>query len=535
MSLSTQTVAPPPAISTGSDAPLGRAGVVALVLSLVSGAVTHAYNLFEYPLFRTDEGIYVQQAWAVIREGKLSPYTYFYDHAPGGWLVMAAWARLLPEQFQTFGSEINTVRLLMLVAHVVATGLLFGIVRRISGSVAGAFLAAFVLNLSPLAIYYQRLALLDNLMVVWVLLATYLMIRRERRLLTAVLSGLAFGLAVITKENAIFFAPALAYLAYRQAQGTRNRRFLTSFWWFMLLVPALAYMLSAQLKSELVPAKLSFDLSTPPEGRVSLLYTVWWQLNRTNSPQAFSDLLRGSWMSKDPYLFIVGAGAVALVLMMWWRDRAHRAGYLTVALLAIGYMFYLGRGSVLLDFYIVPLVPMLAMNIGLVAARLTRNMGPRLRVGTVAAVVVAALGIPGGYLLTHNTEGELVTHDLYHLKLTRMQEEQLAYIRQNIPPDARIIIDEDLWMGLHDREPRYRFAHSHWKASSDPDVRDKIFQADGDNIDYVAMSNQMRQAMEANNGDGRESWILDAIDQRGEVVWETSHGDIQLQIYRIGE
>jgi len=148
---------------------------------------------------------------------------------------------------------------------------------------------------------------------------------------------------------------------------------------------------------------------------------------------------------------------------------------------------------------------------------------------------LAALGIPGGYLLTHNTEGELVTHDLYHLKLTRMQEEQLAYIRQNIPPDARIIIDEDLWMGLHDREPRYRFAHSHWKASSDPDVRDKIFHADGDNIDYVAMSNQMRQAMEANNGDGRESWILDAIDQRGEVVWETSHGDIQLQIYRIGE
>src|SRR5690606_1750468 len=105
----------------------------------VSGVVTHAYNLFQYPLFRTDEGIYVQQAWAVIREGKLSPYTYFYDHAPGGWLVMAAWARLLPEQFQTFGSEINTVRLLMLLAHVAATGLLFGIVRRVSGSLTGAF------------------------------------------------------------------------------------------------------------------------------------------------------------------------------------------------------------------------------------------------------------------------------------------------------------------------------------------------------------------------------------------------------------
>jgi hypothetical protein len=90
-------------------------------------------------------------------------------------------------------------------------------------------------------------------------------------------------------------------------------------------------------------------------------------------------------------------------------------------------------------------------------------------------------------------------------------------------------------MGLHDRTPRYELAHSHWKASSDPDVRDKIFRADGRNINYVVMSNKMREAMETNNGDGRESWILEAIDQRGEVVWEARHGDIELQVYRIGE
>ena len=61
---------------------------LALLLSLLTGAVTHGYNLFNYPLYITDEGIYIQQAWSVLREARLSPYTYFYDHAPAGWLAI---------------------------------------------------------------------------------------------------------------------------------------------------------------------------------------------------------------------------------------------------------------------------------------------------------------------------------------------------------------------------------------------------------------------------------------------------------------
>src|SRR6516164_3915036 len=85
---------------------------IALFLSLLTGAVTHGYNLFNYPLYITDEGIYIQQAWSVLREARLSPYTYFYDHAPAGWLAIAAWVAVLPSQFQTFGNAIDTGRAL---------------------------------------------------------------------------------------------------------------------------------------------------------------------------------------------------------------------------------------------------------------------------------------------------------------------------------------------------------------------------------------------------------------------------------------
>src|SRR5258706_14730642 len=124
----------------------GNAAAILLTISLVSGVVTHGYNLSQYPLFLTDEGIYVQQAWSLVNEGRLSPYTYFYDHAPGGWMVMAAWASVLPGEFTAFGNEVNSIRVLMLLVHVASFGLLFAIVRAITGSAVGAIVAAFIIN-----------------------------------------------------------------------------------------------------------------------------------------------------------------------------------------------------------------------------------------------------------------------------------------------------------------------------------------------------------------------------------------------------
>src|SRR4051812_8433391 len=54
-------------------------------------AILHAINLFGYPYYHTDEGTYIAQAWAILRLGELSHYTYWYDHAPLGWIQVAAW------------------------------------------------------------------------------------------------------------------------------------------------------------------------------------------------------------------------------------------------------------------------------------------------------------------------------------------------------------------------------------------------------------------------------------------------------------
>jgi 4-amino-4-deoxy-L-arabinose transferase-like glycosyltransferase len=506
-----------------------------LVCAMLVGAVTHGWNTFRYPLYLTDEGIYSEQAWAVLHEGRLSPYTYFYDHAPLGWLVIAGWVRLLPFGFNTFGNAINTGRVLMVLVHVAAVFLLFEVVRWYSGSVAAAVLATFVFNFSPLAVYYQRQVLLDNLMVLFVLLALYLLARHDGRVVTMTTSGLAFGLAMITKENALFLLPGFAYLLHRGIGPVSNRRFSVGYWWFAATAPVLLYVLFAQLKNEVLPAGMDFNLAVPPANHVSLAYTVWWQLHRTpgaNHGSALTELLRSSWLAKDGYLLAAGAVATAVAALLAFRDKEHRVPLLGAALMATGYGFYLTR-SVVLDFYVLPLVPLLALNIGLVYGYLTRSMRAWGAGALAVGILAAVLAQPGGYLLAFNDHHKLQLRDMYRLSLTQLQDEQVAWIRGNVPPDSHMIIDDDLWVTLHDGRPAYRYAHSHWKAASDPDVRDKIFHADWHNLNYVVLSNKMRTAMESNNGDQRESWMLDAIDHHGQRVWQASLGNVELETIKI--
>jgi 4-amino-4-deoxy-L-arabinose transferase-like glycosyltransferase len=514
-----------------------------LVVSLLTGAISHGYHLFIYPLYITDEGIYMEQAWSVLREGQLAPYTYFYDHAPAGWLLIDGWVALLPHQFETFGNAINTGRMLM---HVASTYLLFRCTRRLSGSLIAAVVACFLFNVSPLAIYYQRQVLLDNLMVFWVLLGLYLATSDDRSILTPLFSGMALGIGVLTKENAIFFVPVVAYLLYGKVRQRYNYRFALTFWLFGMFSVISLYFLYATLKNELLPSHFNFNLNQPPADHVALLYTIWQQLHRSQGGirdlhGLFWTFSLGNWLPKDTFLLVGGMGATLINLFIGLSNRKRHRGDLVAALLALSYTFYLIRGSVMLDFYIVPLVPFMAMNIGMAASQILRLVPGDKRMplvsGSMRALILAVCSVVlilpmGGYVMVIDQYHKTVLHDLYRLPLTTMQDEQVAFIRTHIPPDARIIIDDDLWVQLHDVQPFYPRAHSHWKASSDPAVRDKLFARDWHNIDYIVMSNKMLIVMQNNNTGGGENYILEAL-QHATPIWQMGTGNISLAVYQV--
>jgi hypothetical protein len=127
----------------------------------------------------------------------------------------------------------------------------------------------------------------------------------------------------------------------------------------------------------------------------------------------------------------------------------------------------------------------------------------------------------------------LKTNDAYYLPQTYLQQEQVAWIRGHIPPTARIVIDDSIWVALHEGSPSYPYAESHFDAASDPNIRDKIFGGNWQNIDYIVLANGMKQAMMQNNTGGQESYMLNALDHHSTEVWHASRGNVSLAIFQV--
>jgi hypothetical protein len=308
------------------------------------------------------------------------------------------------------------------------------------------------------------------------------------------------------------------------------------FWLFAATASTSVYFLFATLKNELLPTGLDFSLTHPAGGHSSLLYEMWYQLHR-NQGTLFSQgsYLYTMWLPKDLFLMVAGTAAMVIALILGWRERRRNPSLLIAGTLAFEIAFYLARGSVLLDFYVIPLIPLYALCLGLVADRALQRIPIPFVRAAIPALCAAVLLLPtGGYLLTHGQKGQLQASDVYYLPLTYLQQEQISWIQRNVRPNARIISDDDIWVALHDGRQSYPYDVSHWNAVGDPTVRNHEFGGGNwQDIDYIVMSNGMRQAMMGNNAGGQENWILNALDNHSVEVWHAGRGDVQLEIYQV--
>lgn len=493
-----------------------------LIMAFVA-LVVHGYNMFGYPLYLGDEGIYMEQAWSVIRIAKLSPYTYFYDHAPGGWLLISAWSFLLPGQFGALGMAINSGRLLMLVLHVASVVLLYRITRKFTGSDIAAITTTGLFTLSPLGLYYQRMVLLDNIMVFWMMVSLYLVVFHRSRLITLIASGIAFGMALITKENAVFFAPVIGYMIYVEVRNTYYFRFAMAGWLFTTVAITSLYPLYALLKNEFLPS--GSLLSNTPAEHVSLISTLLWQLGRSggsvfNPDSQFWVFFMERWWVKDSIILVLGFAASAWNTFIGATDHNRHRNELIAGLFVAAFGFYLAKGSAMLEFYVVPILPFLALNVGMVLDQLLRSMA-----GKHAAAVFLVMFLALAALLLYGAR------DQFFIDQTRTQTEQLQFIRSTIPANARIVIDDDLWVDLHEKagnSPAYPNAHSHWKVAQDPDIRDKLLNGDWRNIDYLVLSDDMYDVLRVNNF----TMILQAYD-RSQVMAVFQEGNVVLEVRRV--
>jgi endo-1,4-beta-D-glucanase Y/predicted membrane-bound dolichyl-phosphate-mannose-protein mannosyltransferase len=460
---------------------MSKSTITYFIFGILLGISTlaHGYNMFQYPYYENDEGTYLSQAWSLATTGNLTPYTYWYDHAPLGWMFMALWVKVVG--IFTFGVSVNSGRVFMLILHVLSSGFLFYIARKISKSLLPAVIAVLIFSLSPLGIHFQRRVLLDNIMVFWVFGSLALLLLDRLKLTHIALSALCFGIAVLTKENAIFFLPVFLYVVATRV--SLHQRVMAVIQWVVIVSFIISlYFLYAFLKKELFPVGWFGD-TTP---HVSLLGTLKDQFSR-GEPHPFWDS-RGDfyvnflqWIKKDSFTITAGAGAtvIAAVLSVWVPQ------FRIPALLSIFMWLFLMRGKLVIDFYVVPLISMLALTIGVVTEWLLREVFRRKVYPFFAtASVIAMVFFLGASGVDHFTRDE-----------TGNQVKALEWIKKNVPEQSHIIIDNALYIDL--RAPRYKGDRVYpnadyvWKVEKDPMILNNKFRGTWQSVDYITVSHEV--------------------------------------------
>ncbi len=331
-----------------------RSDLVLCGLLLAAIMVVQGWNISAYPTLSDDEGTYLAQAWAVQQGEGLAHYTYWYDHPPLGWIQIAllTWipALLSPESM-----TVGTMRAVMLLVSAVSAVLVYVIARRLSLPRWAAGLAMALFGLSPLSVVLQREIFLDNLAVMWTLLAFALAASPSRHLWHHFGAGIAAATAVLTKETMLVVLPALFVTAWRHSHRDTRKFALTGAVTACALI-GLSYPLFALLKGELLPGS----------GHVSLWDGVKYQLTRPGSgfildQGSGSYGVLQSWLYYDRVLPLGGlAGALLLLAVLRWSvtARALAGPALTVAILAA---LALRPNGYLPAMYVIQALPFLAL------------------------------------------------------------------------------------------------------------------------------------------------------------------------------
>ncbi len=488
-----------------------RLEVLLIVVILLVAAFAHGINMFHYPYFEDDEGTYMSQAWAVVHEGRLSPYTYTYGHAPLGWIQIAAWT-LVTGGFHTFGPAIYSGRILMLLMQVGSTFMLYCIARSISRNITVAVIASLLFALSPFGLYFYRLVLLDNITTFWMLLSILLLVLEHLSLKRVWLSAVALSISILSKELTIFLVPIMAYLVFFRAN--RSHRWFATIGWIALVGSLVSlYPLMAILNNELFPAGTLLGGTAP---HVSLIGSLFYQASRGKDAGLFSLssefwMQTKAWMQGDPILVIAGSFcAILSVLMMKWQRLIGVMGAMTLSLWA-----FFARGGIVFNFYIVPLLPLLALNVSLLLGLVAKSLKTSIKTFTLTnstvgrifeqgVIILCFVGLVLGCLAFNTTVGSASPDPaiayknnpliLWNNMQADAQNQATQWVEKNLPLHSRIMIDEYLWTDLYDSG--YTNAHYYWMVETDPTIRNGVFHNDWRNVDYIITTPQVLTDMQ---------------------------------------
>lgn len=173
---------------------------------LAAAAILRLIGLSAFPEIQADEGLWTNSPKNFVAFGD-----WFMDGRTHLFLS-PLFSGLAALSFWVVGPSIAAARMVSAVAGVASVGLLYATILRALGDRRLAFVAATLLAVSPWAVMASRQAMIESLQLSLCLAALYLALDDRRWSILG--AGLAFGLALLAKSNAIFLAPVLALVVF---------------------------------------------------------------------------------------------------------------------------------------------------------------------------------------------------------------------------------------------------------------------------------------------------------------------------------
>ncbi|WLW52586.1 ArnT family glycosyltransferase [Streptomyces sp. YU58] len=460
---------------------------------LVAILVVQGWNIADYPTLSDDEGTYLAQAWAV-QEGKgLAHYTYWYDHPPLGWIQLAllTW---IPSMISPESMTVGSMRVMMLVISGISAVLVYVLGRRLALPRWAAGLGMVLFGLSPLSVVLQREIFLDNLAVMWTLLAFTLAASPSRHLWHHFGAGIAAATAVLTKETMLVILPALLVTLWRHSHKDTRKFAVTGAITACALI-GFSYPLFALLKGELLPGG----------GHVSLWDGVKYQMTRPGSGFIL-DQGSGSWGVFQSWLYYdrilpLGGLAGALLLLVTWRwsvtARALAGPAAAVAILAA---LALRPNGYLPAMYVIQALPFLALvlaggtaSVAHAVLRRWRAEGEKRLVTGGRYALAAVLAIAAGaYVVPKWYDGARTAVTVDANAPYKAASKWLSTEVDN-PAGTRVLVDDAMWLDLVHAGYRPGLGVIwFYKADLDPAVT-KTMPRGWKDIDYVVASPTVRR------------------------------------------
>jgi 4-amino-4-deoxy-L-arabinose transferase-like glycosyltransferase len=457
-----------------------------LVLSFVG--YIHSQNMFRFPLYENDEGIYMSQAWAVSKLNQLSPYVYWYDHSPFGWIFLSIIANVIGG-YNAFGNAINTGRVIMFLFHMTVSIVLICYSKIFTKKVYAGLAAVLLFGTLPTAVFFHRRVLLDNILVFFLSLSIIPIIREKISNKGLIISGILLAFAILSKESGIVFLPV--FILFLWFKIDKSRRIMSQILFLgSTLSLLLMYPMMALLKTELLPSS----------DKTSLIGTLGFQSSRgTGLPfwnpksdflAAMTNVYKSSAVSVELmgiYLALFTLGTILLYRLKFFYHKE----LLFFSSLLGAYIIFCIRGKLFLDFYIIPFF-FLISALSIFFFDYFKNIYTT-KYKFIAIPVTTALTI----ILCLNAFN--LNYKTLNYDEVEPSQKALSWINNNVGTNNYIISDYGILMDLKDglNTKYYLNADNFWKADFEREIRSYKLKDNPFNIDYLYVSNQMYSDMMA--------------------------------------